>query len=86
MKLKLFIILEEKMIRNKENIDKLLNDLKEFSYDKDGALIDVILNENLNVKIRCYEEKFIKIEYYDYENAISTLYKDRKYINKVLFQ
>lgn len=74
------------MIKNKENIDKLLNDLKEFSYDKEGTLIDVSLNDNLNVKIRCYEKKCIKIDYYEYESAISTLYKDRKYINKVLFQ
>ena len=39
------------MIKNKENIDKLLNDLKEFSYDKEGTLIDVSLNDNLNVII-----------------------------------
>jgi hypothetical protein len=74
------------MIKNKENINNVLNELKEFSYDKDGILVDVALYDNLNVNIRYYEDNCIKIDYCDYDNAISTLYKDRKYINKVLFQ
>ncbi|MEG1257154.1 hypothetical protein [Clostridium sp.] len=74
------------MIKNKENIDTVLNELRSFSYVKNDILVDVILRDNCDVNIRYYEEKCIKIEYFKHENAISTLYKDRKYINKVLFQ
>ncbi|MEG0133617.1 MAG: hypothetical protein RR891_09870 [Clostridium sp.] len=75
------------MIKNKENISQVLKKIKGFSYMKGDIMVDVAMGDNSFVNIRYYESKCIKIDYYKkYDNAISTLYKDRKYINKVLFQ
>lgn len=77
---------ESRMIRNKSSIIDLLNDLKNFSYSKEDTIVDVGLITEEDVNIRYYDEKCIIIKYHQYEDAVSTLYKDRKYINKVLFQ
>jgi len=74
------------MIKNKSNICELINEVKNFSYEKEAVIIDVELKTEESMHIRCYDEKCIIINYYDYEEGISALYKDRKYINKVLFQ
>ena len=44
--------------------------------------IDVVLKASENINIRCYDDKYIMINFFDYEEGISMLYKDRKYINK----
>ena len=74
------------MIRTKENLSSILNELDKFEYVKEDEQIEVCNNDNSKIKFICYSSKCIKIEYHDYEEAISLLYKDRKYINKVLFQ
>ncbi len=74
------------MIKNKNNVCELLRNLKNFSYEKDDQLIDVELITAENVNIRYYDKKCIIINYHQYDEAVTTLYKDRKYINKVLFQ
>jgi len=77
---------EKKMIKNKNGVIDLLNDLRNFSYSKEDTIVDVELVTEENVNIRYYEDKCIVINYHQYEDAVTTLYKDRKYINKVLFQ
>lgn len=74
------------MIKNKSSLCELLENLRSFSYEKDERMIEVQLVTDENVNIRYYEEKCITINYRKYEDAVSELYKDRKYINKVLFQ
>lgn len=74
------------MIKNKSGVIELLNDLRNFSYSKEDTIVDVELVTEEDVNIRYYEDKCIVINYYQYEDAVTTLYKDRKYINKVLFQ
>ncbi|MPM28198.1 hypothetical protein SDC9_74717 [bioreactor metagenome] len=74
------------MIKNKNGVIDLLNDLRNFSYSKEDTIVDVELVTEENVNIRYYEDKCIVINYHQYEDAVTTLYKDRKYINKVLFQ
>ncbi|MGL4731789.1 MAG: hypothetical protein ACRCW0_09425 [Clostridium sp.] len=74
------------MIKNKSNISELISKLKSFSYEKEEALIEVSLKSEETVHIRCYGENCIIINYYDLDKGISQLYKDRKYINKELFQ
>lgn len=74
------------MIKNKSNICELINKVKNFSYEKETSLVEVELKSEEKVHIRYYEDDCIKINYYDFEKGISTLYKDRKYINKELFQ
>lgn len=74
------------MIKNKTGVIDLLNDLRNFSYSKEDTIVDVELVTEENVNIRYYEDKCIVINYHQYEDAVTTLYKDRKYINKVLFQ
>ncbi|EQB85899.1 hypothetical protein J2Z44_003832 [Clostridium punense] len=74
------------MIKNKSGVIELLNDLRNFSYSKEDTIVDVELVTEDNVNIRYYEDKCIVINYHQYEDAVATLYKDRKYINKVLFQ
>lgn len=74
------------MIKNKSNICELINEVKNFSYEKEDSVVDVELKTEESLHIRCYEEKCITINYYDYEKGVSALYKDRKYINKMLFQ
>ncbi len=69
------------MIRNKDNIIKLLDEIKSFSYFKDNSEIDVALKESESINIRCSNDKCIIINFFDYEKGISMLYKDRKYIN-----
>lgn len=77
---------EKKMIKNKSGVIELLNDLRNFSYSKEDTIVDVELVTEEDVNIRYYEDKCIVINYHQYEDAVTTLYKDRKYINKVLFQ
>ncbi|MBU3098163.1 MULTISPECIES: hypothetical protein [Clostridium] len=69
------------MIKNKNNIVELLGEVKGFTYFKDNSEIDVVLKESENINIRCYDDKCIIINFFDYETGISMLYKDRKYIN-----
>jgi len=69
------------MIKNKNNIVELLGEVKRFTYFKDNSEIDVVLKESENINIRCYDDKCIIINFFDYEKGISVLYKDRKYIN-----
>lgn len=74
------------MIRDKDSIIELLNELKSFSYFKDKAEIHVVLKECESINIRRYDDKCIVINFLDYKKGISELYKDRKYINKKMFQ
>ncbi|MBU3181466.1 hypothetical protein [Clostridium psychrophilum] len=74
------------MIKNKNNIIELLNKIKGFSYFKDNSEIDVVLKESENINIRCYDDKCISINFFNYEKGISMLYKDRKYINMMISQ
>ena len=74
------------MIKNKKNIIELLDKINSFTYFKDNAEIDVVLKESEKINIRCYDEKRIIINFFDYEKGISMLYKDRKYINMKMFQ
>ena len=69
------------MIKNKNNIVELLGEVKRFTYFKDNSEIDVVLKESEKINIRCYDDKCIIINFFDYEKGISMLYKDRKYIN-----
>lgn len=69
------------MIKNKNNIVELLGEVKRFTYFKDNSEIDVVLKESEKINIRCYDDKCIIINFFDYETGISMLYKDRKYIN-----
>jgi len=70
------------MIKNKNNIRELLDEIKSFTYFKDNAEIDVVLKERESINIRCYDDKCININFFDYKEGISMLYKDRKYINR----
>ncbi|MBU3128604.1 hypothetical protein LGL55_19310 [Clostridium tagluense] len=70
------------MIKNKNNISELLDDIKTFTYFKDNAEIDVVLKERESINIRSYDDKCIIINFFDYKKGISMLYKDRKYINR----
>ena len=74
-----------KMIKNKNNIIELLEENKSFSYFKNNAEIDVVLKESESINIRCYDDKCIVINFFDYEEGISILYKDRKYINMRMY-
>ena len=74
------------MIKNKNNIIELLDENKSFTYFKDNSEIDVSLKESESINIRCYDDKCIIINFFDYEEGISKLYKDRKYINRRMFQ
>ena len=74
------------MIKNKNNIIELLDEIKGFTYFKDNSEIDVVLKERESINIRCYDDKCIIINFFDYKKGISMLYKDRKYINKKMFQ
>lgn len=74
------------MIRTKENVKDILMELKKFNYNKEDEDIDVYLNEEDNIKIVVNSQKYIKIDFCTYDEALSLLYKDRKYINKALFQ
>lgn len=74
------------MIRTKENLKDILMELKKFNYNKEDEDIDVYLKEEDNIKIVFNSQKYIKINFYTYDEALSLLYKDRKYINKALFQ
>ncbi|MGG7163099.1 hypothetical protein [Clostridium ihumii] len=70
------------MIKSKDNVCELINEMGNFSYEKDNSIVDVVLMPHQCVHIRCYEESCIKINYYDYNKGVSKLYRDRKYINK----
>jgi hypothetical protein len=74
------------MIKNKNNIIKLLDETKSFSYFKNNSEIDVTLKESESINIRCSDDKCIIINFFDYDKGISMLYKDRKYINKKISQ
>ncbi|MCB2295844.1 hypothetical protein LGK95_20475 [Clostridium algoriphilum] len=73
------------MIKNKNNIIELLNKIKRFSYFKNNSEIDVVLKETESINIRCYDDKCIVINFFNYDKGISMLYKDRKYINMKIF-
>lgn len=51
------------MIKNKNNISELLEDVKAFTYFKDETEIDVVLKEAETINIRCYDEKCIIINF-----------------------
>ncbi|MFT5873713.1 MAG: hypothetical protein ACI8WT_002660 [Clostridium sp.] len=74
------------MIKNKNNIVELLDKIKSFTYFKDNTEIDVVLKDYEGINIRCYEDKCIVINFFDYKKGISMLYKDRKYINKKMIK
>lgn len=74
------------MIKNKDSIIELLDGVKCFSYNKENAEIDVVVKESASINIRRYDDKCIIINFFDYEQGISMLYKDRKYINRKMFQ
>lgn len=74
------------MIKTKDNIKEILSSSKKFTYDKEGTDIDVFLHEDNGIKMMCDSESKISIYYYSYDEGLSLLYKDRKYINKALFQ
>ena len=74
------------MIKNKNNIIKLLDEIRSFTYFKNNSEIDVVLKERESINIRCYDDKCIIINFFNYEKGISMLYKDRKYINMKITQ
>lgn len=74
------------MIKTKDSIKEILSSSKKFTYDKEGTDIDVFLHEDNGIKMMCDSESKISIYYYSYDEGLSLLYKDRKYINKALFQ
>lgn len=74
------------MIKNKGNISELLDNVKRFSYFKENDEVDVVLKAEESINIRYSNDKCIVINFFNYDEGISTLYKDRKYINKKLFQ
>jgi hypothetical protein len=70
------------MIKNKNNIIELLHETKKFTYFKGNSEIDVVLKASECINIRHYDDKCIFINFFDYKEGISMLYKDRKYINR----
>lgn len=74
------------MIKTKDNIKEILSSSEKFTYDKEGTDIDVFLHEDNGIKMMCDSKSKISIYYYSYDEGLSLLYKDRKYINKALFQ
>ncbi|MEK6264974.1 MAG: hypothetical protein N2B06_09445 [Clostridium sp.] len=66
------------MIARKNNIIKLLDDIKSLTYIKEITAMDVGLKENEYISIKCYSDKGIDNNFSDYKNGISMLYKDRK--------
>lgn len=73
------------MIKSKSNVVELIQEVKSFRYYKeDSTEVDVSLKEGDCISIRYDTPKCIFINLYDYDKAISMLYKDRKYINKYL--
>ena len=70
------------MIKNKNNIIELLDEIRSFTYFKEDLEVEVILKASESINIRCYNDKYIMINFFDYEEGISKLYKDRKYINR----
>ncbi|MCB2290330.1 hypothetical protein LGK97_11175 [Clostridium sp. CS001] len=70
------------MIKNKNSIIELLHESKSFTYFKGNSEINVVLKSSEGINIRYYEDKCIVINFFDYKDGISKLYKDRKYINR----
>jgi hypothetical protein len=70
------------MIKCKNNVENLIKEERRFKYFKNSSVINVSLKSDENISIRCNNPKCIIINYFDYDEAISRLYKDRKYINK----
>ena len=70
------------MIKNKNNIIQLLDEIKRFTYFKEDLEIEVTLKASESINIKYYNDKYIMINFFDYEEGISKLYKDRKYINR----
>ena len=70
------------MIKNKNNIIELLDEIKKFTYFKEDLEIEVTLKASESINIKYYNDKYIMINFFDYEEGISKLYKDRKYINR----
>lgn len=73
------------MIKNKNNIIELLESVRKFTYVKDTMEIDVSLKENSGISIRQNTPTCFVINFMDLDTGISTLYKDRKYINKDMY-
>jgi hypothetical protein len=65
------------MITRKNNIIKLLDDIKSLTYIKEITAMDVGLKEEY-ISIKCYSDKGIDNNFSDYKDGISMLYKDRK--------
>ena len=70
------------MIKNKNNIIELLHEKRSFTYFKEDLEIEVTLKASESINIKYYNDKYIMINFFDYEEGISKLYKDRKYINR----
>lgn len=73
------------MIKSKNSLEELLKDMKSFTYYKDSTEIDVELKEQDEIAIRQNAPSYIEINFFEYDKALSTLYKDRKYINQCVF-
>ncbi|KYH35158.1 hypothetical protein CLTEP_07820 [Clostridium tepidiprofundi DSM 19306] len=72
------------MIRCKNNVEELIKKQGSFKYFKESAQVDVSLKSDELIRIRYNNPKCIVINFFNYDDAISRLYKDRKYINKYL--
>ncbi|SHI12671.1 hypothetical protein SAMN02745196_03049 [Clostridium collagenovorans DSM 3089] len=72
------------MIKSKSHLEELIQEVKSFTYAKDSGEVDVALKDE-TVSIRYDMPKCIVINFLEYEQALSLLYKDRKYINQQLF-
>ena len=72
------------MIRCKNNVEELIRKQGGFQYFKEAARVDVSLKSDELISIRYNNPKSIVINFVNYDEAISKLYRDRKYINKYL--
>jgi len=66
------------MIEKKNNIIKLLDDIRSLTYINGTAEIDVGLKEGEIIGINCYSDKCVDNNFSDYKDGISMLYKNRK--------
>ncbi|MGK0468731.1 hypothetical protein [Clostridium sp.] len=66
------------MIERKNSIIKLLYDTRSLIDINKTAAIDVGLKEDEVIGIKCYSDKFVDNNFFDYKVAISMLYKNRK--------
>ncbi|MCJ7691460.1 MAG: hypothetical protein MUO60_19425 [Clostridiaceae bacterium] len=65
------------MIKNKNNIIKLLNEIKSFTCSKEATQVDMDLRERECIDIKCYGDRFVDTDF-DNIDGITMLYKDRK--------